>query len=64
MKPTGAQNRWRYRHAIYRSTGHNIATVGCVPQDSSVRSRVEKSEADAQETNTSFPPPKCLQTES
>ena len=20
------------RHAIYRSTGHNIATVGCVPQ--------------------------------
>lgn len=33
-------------------------------KDSSVRSRVEKSEADAQETNNVIPPPKCLQTES
>ncbi len=63
MKPTGAQNRWRYSTCIYRSTGHNIATVGCVPQRQLVRSRVEKSEANAQATNAVIHRPECLITD-
>ncbi len=63
MKPTGAQNRGDTRHAIYRSTGHNIATVGWFRKDSSVRSRVEKSEANAQAPMRLFHRPECLITD-
>ncbi len=63
MKPTGALSRWRFSICLYRCDGHAFIAVGCVPQRQLVRSRVEKSEANAQATNAVIPPPECLITD-
>ncbi len=63
MKPTGAQVAGDSRYAVYRCDGHTFTAWDVFRKDSSVRSRVEKSEAKRKPPMRLFHRPECLITD-